>query len=118
MAIEMKANINFFEAFWPNLNLSGFLTTALINRRFDRNRATNRDGDFHCLNFDSINVLGMRGPRIAVHKKPTVCAAETCLPIEVARTDISLVGCDEIVTNSGLQDIVTAVFADVQIMLP
>jgi hypothetical protein len=104
-----------FSEFRP---LSGPRIPVLINWRFDRNGATNRDGDFHCLNFDSINALGMSGPRIAVYKKPTVCAAETGLPIQVVRTGVSLVGSNGIVTNSGLQDIVTSIFADVQIMLP
>ena len=94
------------------------LIAALINRRFDRDRTPNRDGDFHGLNFDSINALGLSGSGIAIHQKPTVFAAETGLPIQVARTRVSSVGSNGMVTNSGLQNIITSIFADVQIMFP
>src|SRR6266550_8631443 len=94
------------------------LIAALINRRFDRDRAPNRDGDFHGLNFDSINALGRSRSRIAIHKEPTVFAAETGLPIQVARTCVSSVGSNGMVTNSGLQDIITSILADIQIMFP
>jgi hypothetical protein len=91
---------------------------SLINRRFDRDRAPNRDGDFHGLDFDSVNALGMSGSRITVHQKPTVLSAETGLPIQVTRTWVSLVGSNRMVANRGLQDIITSIFADVQIMFP
>jgi hypothetical protein len=91
---------------------------TLINRRFHRDGATSRGGDVHGLNFDSINPLGMSGSRIAVHQKPTVFAAETGLPIQVARMRVRSVGSDGIITNRGPQNIVTSIFADIQIMLP
>jgi hypothetical protein len=78
------------------------MIAALINRCFHRDRAPDRDGDFHGLNFDSINALGMSGSRIAVHQKPTVFAAKTGLPIQVTRTCVSSVGSSGMVTNSGL----------------